>query len=65
MAVMISKCNEQLFVTSEFIGMSLESALSSLGFRHWQWTEICAFEAALPALMLIHLLVKMSQLFAR
>lgn len=55
-----------IFVTSGFIGMSLGSALSSLGFRHWQWTGICAFGTALPALMLIHLLVKkMSQSFAR
>ncbi|WP_405081598.1 MFS transporter [Pectobacterium versatile] len=45
-----------IFVTSGFIGMALGSALSSVGFSHWQWTGICAFGALLPSLMLIHLL---------
>ncbi|QQN36429.1 MULTISPECIES: MFS transporter [Rahnella] len=46
-----------IFVTSGFIGMALGSALSSVGFRHWQWTGICVLGAVLPALMLIHLLI--------
>lgn len=48
-----------IFVTSGFIGMSLGSALSSVGFRHWQWAGICAFGAVLPMLMLIHVLITM------
>jgi predicted MFS family arabinose efflux permease len=48
-----------IFVTSGFIGMALGSALSSLGFRHWQWTGICVLGASLPALMLLHICFKL------
>ncbi|MFU2317105.1 MFS transporter [Rahnella sp. PCH160] len=47
-----------IFVTSGFIGMALGSALSSLGFRYWQWTGICLFGAALPVIMLIHVTIQ-------
>ncbi|KAA8996620.1 MFS transporter [Affinibrenneria salicis] len=43
-----------VFVTSGFVGMSLGTALASLGYAHHGWPGVCLIGAAFPAALVVH-----------